>query len=364
MRNESPLARYHADLQQDGFIQDPAQQAAVECLHAIHQQLAGSSGRSRFLPRLSRSTAWRPVQGAYLWGGVGRGKTYLMDCFYETLPTRHKRRLHFHRFMQDVHQHLKRLGSVSDPLKTLAEELARDTRVLCFDEFFVSDVADAMILGRLLDKLFAQGVTLIATSNIPPDQLYQNGLQRERFLPAIAALQSHCQIVTVNGDQDYRLRLLEQAEIYHWPDDAAAAAQLDRAFRQIAPDAAHPERSLNINGREIPVRKQADGIAWFDFSALCQGPRSVDDYIEIARLFGTVILSGVPQLDRETENEARRFLHLIDEFYDRRVKLMISAEVDMTSLYVGAKLRFEYARVASRLQEMQSHDYLALAHIP
>ncbi len=364
MNPRSPLARYRADLQQPDFVADPAQERAVHLLEEVHQELLAHPVRQGLLGRLRRSTAWPPVRGAYFWGGVGRGKTYLMDCFYEALPLDAKRRLHFHRFMQQVHQRIKALGQQADPLAAVADELARDTRVLCFDEFFVSDVADAMILGRLLDKLFAHGITLIATSNIPPQDLYRGGLQRERFLPAIEGLKHHCHVLEVDGGDDYRLRLLEQAEIYHHPDDEAAQQQLDRYFRQIAPDAAHAERSLEINGRHIALRKHADGIAWFDFRALCGGPRSAEDYIEIARLFGTVLLSGLPQMNQETENEARRFLNLVDEFYDRRVKLIISAAVEMTSLYQGRKLEFEYARVLSRLQEMQSHDYLAAPHIP
>ena len=364
MNTTSPLAHYRADLQREDFCADPAQARAVECRESIYQELLARPPSTGWLSRWRRNTAWPPVTGAYFWGGVGRGKTYLMDCFYDALPDIPRRRLHFHRFMQQVHPRIKALGQRRDPLDAVAAELARDARVLCFDEFFVSDVADAMILGRLLGRLFEHGITLVATSNIPPDKLYQGGLQRERFLPAIRDLQRHCHVVEVNGDNDYRLRLLEQAEIFHCPDDAQAQQNLDRWFRQIAPDAAHPEREIEINGRPIAVRRHADGIAWFEFDALCCGPRSVDDYIEIARLFGTVILSGVPQMNWEMENEARRFLNLVDEFYDRKVKLIISADAEMTNLYCGRKLEFEYARVLSRLQEMQSHDYLAAPHVP
>lgn len=360
----SPQTRYDADLQQAGFLADPAQALAVACLDQIHRDLLAARPRNSLLSRLRGVRGWPAVPGAYLWGGVGRGKTYLMDCFYDTLSFDHKRRLHFHRFMQEVHGRIQQLGHVSDPLAHIAAELARDTRVLCFDEFFVSDVADAMILGRLFDKLFGHGITLIATSNIPPQNLYQGGLQRERFLPAIQAIQSHCQVLEIDGGTDYRLRLLKQAEIYHWPMDEAAEANLDRYFRSIAPDAAHAAHQLQINGRPIDVRKHADGIAWFEFDALCRGPRAAADYIEIAREFGTVLLSNVPQMGWDAENEARRFLHLVDEFYDRRVKLIMAADVAMDALYQGEKLRFEYARVLSRLKEMQSHEYLAAAHLP
>lgn len=364
MNTESPLQRYQQDLKRKDFSADTAQAHAVDVLHEIWNELRQTPPKASLLQRLRRTSAWPQVRGVYLWGGVGRGKTYLMDCFYDALNSDKKRRLHFHRFMRDVHQRTKALGHVSDPLDIIAEDLAREVRVLCFDEFFVSDVADAMILGRLMNKLFGHGITLIATSNIPPDKLYLNGLQREAFLPAIAAIQNHCQIVEVNGETDFRLRLLEQAELYHLSSAAHTNSKLDKAFRGIAPDAAHAEAQIDINGRPIAVRKHADGIAWFEFDALCTGPRSADDYIEIARLYGTVILSGVPQLDWETENEARRFLHLIDEFYDRRVKLIIAAEVAMEQLYAGKKLTFEYDRVISRLTEMQSHDYLAEPHRP
>ncbi len=364
MIHDSPQARYQADLKQAGFVADAAQQRAVTCLDAIHRALADSPPRNGLVRRLTRSSTWPPVKGAYFWGGVGRGKTYLMDCFYDTLPFAAKRRVHFHRFMQEVHQRSKSLGQVSDPLTHIAAELAEQTRVLCFDEFFVADVADAMILGRLLEKLFAHGITLVTTSNIPPEQLYQGGLQRDRFLPAIADLLTNCHVLEIDGGEDYRLRVLEQAEIYHWPLDEQAEVNLHNYFSGIAPDAVHPEHSLNVNGREIALRQCADGIAWFDFNALCAGARAADDYIEIGRLYGTVLLSGVPQLNWETENEARRFLHLVDEFYDRRVKLIIAAAVSLETLYIGDKLKFEYARVVSRLQEMQSHDYLASAHRP
>lgn len=362
MSLKTPLQRYQADLQREGFVADDAQARAVHVLDRIYHDLAATPPKSGFLNRLRRSTAWPTVRGAYLWGGVGRGKTWLMDCFYDSLNLEEKRRLHFHRFMQDVHQRCQALGHVQDPLEMVAQDLARDVRVLCFDEFFVSDVADAMILGRLMSKLFDHGMCLIATSNIQPDGLYQGGLQREAFLPAIAALKQACEVVEVNGDTDFRLRLLQQADMYHINGAQQTAMRLQKTFADIAPDATHPESSLNINGRQIAVRKHADGIVWFEFDALCRGPRAAADYIEIACLYSTVILSGVPQMDWQQENEARRFLHMIDEFYDRRVNLMIAADVPMESLYIGHKLAFEYARVLSRLQEMQSHEYLAEPH--
>lgn len=364
MTRPSLRQHYDRDLSQGRLLPDPAQDRAVTVLDAIAQRLMRSPGRPGLVGRFLKTTPWQAVRGAYLWGGVGRGKTYLMDGFYECLETRHKRRLHFHRFMREVHERNRALGHIADPLDRIARDLATDTRVLCLDEFFVGDVADAMILARLLHRLFAQGVCLITTTNIAPPDLYQGGLQRERFLPAIKALQQHCEIVQVDGATDYRLRLLEQAEIYHCPLDVEAEQNLNRYFSSIAPDAAHADRAIHINGREIALRKLADGIAWFEFDALCRGPRAAADYIELARLFGTVLLSNVPALGWDSENEARRFLHLVDEFYDRRVKLIISAAVPMESLYQGQKLKFEYQRVVSRLQEMQSREYLAAAHRP
>ncbi len=356
----SPEQHYAADLQTPGFIADPAQAQAVARLQHIYQELLDTP------PRRSRwgKPSWTPVQGAYLWGGVGRGKTYLMDCFYDALPFGRKRRTHFHRFMQDVHDRYKAYADTSDPLTPIADELATEARVLCFDEFFVSDVADAMILARLLETLFERGITLLATSNIPPDQLYLGGLQRARFLPAIASIQQRCQVLQIDGDTDYRLRVLQQAEIYHYPLDATADQNLDRYFTEIAPDHGLEETSLQVHGREIPTRRLGDGVVWFDFADICGGPRAAADYIEIARCYGTVLLSNVPCLDWTLENEARRFLHLVDEFYDRRVKLIVSAAVPLTDLYAGRKLVFEYDRVRSRLREMQSVEYLALAHRP
>ena len=266
--------------------------------------------------------------------------------------------------MYHVHGQLKRLDNQQDPLATVAEDLATRARVICFDEFFVSDIADAMILGRLFDHLFRHGVTLVATSNIPPDELYRDGLQRARFLPAIDLIKQHTEVVEVDGETDFRLRVLEQAEIYHSPLDEAATENLERYFCDIAPETGIADQSIEVHGRNIPFRRRADGICWFDFTALCAGPRSQDDYIEIARSFQTIILSDVPVLGEQLENEARRFIALIDEFYDRRIKLIISAAAPIDSLYSGSRLIHEFERTRSRLREMQTHDYLAAAHRP
>ena len=365
----TPSARYAADIAGGDFQDDPAQRAAVAALDALYQRLtqpdAGQTGgrRHRWWPARRRRPVAEP--GLYLWGGVGRGKTYLMDTFFECLPdTVGKRRLHFHRFMQTAHERLRELREQPDPLPRLAAEWASDVRVLCFDEFFVSDIADAMILSGLLHGLVDAGVTLVATSNVPPEGLYADGLQRERFLPAIDLLQSHTEVLNVDGGTDYRLRRLSRAAIYHVPADASAEAAMADAFEALCPEREHAAPQLEINQREINARAVGDGVLWADFEALCEGPRSPDDYVEIARQFHTVLLSNVPVMDRDREDAARRFIALVDEFYDRGVKLIISATAGIDWLYRGYRLSFEFRRTLSRLREMQTHDYLARPHRP
>jgi cell division protein ZapE len=285
-----------------------------------------------------------------------------MDLFFNSLATPRKSRMHFHRMMSRIHAQLKAMHNATDPLDRVAADIARDASVLCFDEFFVSDIADAMLLGRLLDGLIRRGVTLVATSNTAPSELYANGLQRERFLPAIALLERHTEVIHIGEGPDYRLRLLQRAGTYLTPDDARAEARLAKFFHDSAATTGAVASTLDILGRPIPARGVAGDVAWFDFAALCDGPRSPEDYIEIARRFQTVILSGVPQLRAEQDNAARRFISMIDEFYDRRVKLVLSAAVPIDSLYRGTRLSAEFRRTASRLQEMQSGDYLHMAH--
>ncbi len=353
---------WEKSLEREGHDRDPAQAAVVARLEALQQALEKSSRSRRLADRVLR----RPpaaVRGLYLWGSVGRGKTFLMDLFFETLALERKERVHFHRIMDDVHARMNALGDVSDPLDSVAADIARRARVLCFDEFFVSDIADAMILGRLLGGLFSRGTTLVATSNVAPADLYRDGLQRAQFLPAIELLEAHTEVVELEGDTDYRLRLLEAAGTYLVPDDDAARRRLDRLFCETAFTHVEDRRQLLINGRNIEARRCSKGIAWFDFEAVCAGPRSQSDYIELARWYPTVIVSGVPRFDPTRDNEARRFIALVDEFYDRRVKLILSAAAEPDALYSGEKLAFEFERTASRLMEMQTSEYLARPHL-
>jgi cell division protein ZapE len=335
----------------------------VDLLEALFQILKRrDSRRGNLLGRFTRKRP-NPVKGLYLWGGVGRGKTMLMDLFFECLPPDRRMRMHFHRFMQRVHHELKDLSGTANPLLVVADRIADQARVLCFDEFFVSDIGDAMILGELFERLFERGVTLVATSNVEPDRLYENGLQRRRFLPAIEALHAHTRVHNLDSGVDYRLRVLERAEIYHVPLDAAAERSLSSSFDALAPEAPVADVQLEIENRPIRARKVAEDVAWFEFSELCEGPRSQNDYIELARIFHAVLISNVRRFSARNEDAARRFISLVDEFYDHNVKLIISADAEIDDLYAGERLRFEFERTRSRLLEMQSHDYLARRHL-
>ncbi len=366
----TPLQRYQQNLEAQGFQPDPAQRAAVEALDALFHELVAAEQAEREAGLLSRlKQLWQkqapePVVGLYLWGGVGRGKTWLVDTFYDCLPFERKMRIHFHRFMQRVHNELTRLEGTPDPLLTVADTLAAEARVVCFDEFFVSDITDAMILGGLMEALFERGVSLVATSNIVPDELFKDGLQRQRFLPAIELVKRYTRVLNVDAGIDYRLRALEQAELYHWPLDEAADESLKRSFDSLAPEAGMRWEKLEINGRYLSSNYLADDVVWFEFSELCDGPRSQNDYIELARIYHAVLIGNVPQMGRETDDQARRFVNLVDEFYDRNVKLVLSAEVPLLDLYRGGGLDFVFERTISRLQEMQSHEYLARSHKP
>ena len=355
---------YERRLAQHGWQSDAAQLAAIEALGELTERLQNTDSRAPRLVRWLRRRPVEPVKGLYLWGGVGRGKTLLMDLFFEHLPTANKTRRHFHRFMYDVHAELKELDGESDPLQQVADRMAADARVLCFDEFFVSDIADAMILGRLLAALFSRGMTLVATSNSPPDELYRDGLQRQQFLPAIAALKRHTRIMHIDAGVDYRLRLLDQASMYLTPDDRRARERMRADFHDLAPGVVRECEPIVVAGRPIDSIAIAKSVGWFTFGALCDGPRSQNDYIELARRFQTVLVSGVRRMGEDDNNTARRFIALVDEFYDRRVKLMLSSDVPMTELYAGKKLAFEFERTASRLTEMQGHAYLSEPHVP
>lgn len=364
----TPLERYQHDLDSGSLQPDAAQAEAVKRLQKVYEELTKSIPvEGGLLKKLfKRQEPVAAPKGLYFWGGVGRGKTYLMDAFYDSLPFEQKMRVHFHRFMQMAHRKLKELAGQKNPLKVLAREMKADNRVICFDEFFVSDITDAMILGGLMEELFQLGVTLVATSNIVPDDLYKDGLQRQRFLPVIELLKQHTDVLNVDGGVDYRLRVLEQAEIYHFPLDGGANNSLMDSFMQLAPDLetiTEGER-VEIEGRALTTVRCGDDIVWFEFAELCDGPRSQNDYIEIARMYHAVLVSNVPVLGGSKDDQARRFINLVDEFYDRNVKLIISAEVPIVELYSGGRLAFEFERTQSRLLEMQSHDYLAQPHKP
>jgi len=305
-----------------------------------------------------------PQRGLYLWGGVGRGKTMLMDWFYESLRFPRRERTHFYRFMRHVHAELRTVKRRAQPLETVAERLAHRARVICLDEFFVADIADAMILAGLFEGLFRRGVTLIATSNTPPQDLYKDGLQRERFLPTIELIRRHMDVMNLDSGIDYRLRQLEQAPTYFDSTLAGTAAQLQRRFAALAGDPVTGPKVLSIEDRDLAAIATGPGMAWFEFSELCEGPRSQNDYIELARSYHTIFISNIPRFTETDENAARRFIAAIDEFYDRGVKIVVSAQAPPAELYRGERLELEFRRAASRLVEMQTQHYLACQHHP
>lgn len=368
----TPWDLYQADLLRHDFSYDAAQEMAVKHLQRLFDDLVAAQARQNSqgaLTKLSNKLLKKkalPEQGLYFWGGVGRGKTYLVDTFYDALPFERKMRTHFHRFMQRVHKDLTALSGSKNPLTIVADRIASEAMVICFDEFFVSDIGDAMILGGLMQELFDRGVTLVATSNIVPDGLYKDGLQRDRFIPAIKLLNQFTEVVNVDSGVDYRLRTLEQAELYHFPLDDGATQSLEKSFQGLIADPRHVEANTKVEilGRQIPAKAVCDDIGWFDFYALCDGPRSQNDYIELGKLFHAVIISDVPQMGLKNDDLARRFVNLIDEFYDRGVKVIMSAETAIPDMYTKGKLEFEFQRTTSRMLEMQSHDYLTREHRP
>ncbi len=359
------LDAYAATLAARGYAADAAQQAAANRLQRLYTELLSFkvSRRSTFRRLLSRA---EPPRGVYFWGGVGRGKSFLMDCFYDAVPYHRKRRIHFHAFMHQVHRQLEALkhsGGGTDPMDALAARIARDVRLLCFDEFHVSDIADAMILGRLLKSLFKRGVIFVMTSNYPPERLYPNGLQRDRFLPTIALMKDKLDVLEVEAGVDYRLRTLEQVEIYHFPADPSAEAKMAEYFSAIDGGEGASGGEIEVLGRMIPTRRRGHGAIWFDFAALCGGPRSQNDYLELAQAYHTVLVSGIPRMNAARSNEARRFTWLVDVFYDHKVKLIATADCESDQLYTEGVQSSEFFRTVSRLTEMRSREYLALQHL-
>ncbi|WP_426102448.1 cell division protein ZapE [Massilia sp. TSP1-1-2] len=347
---------YQHALSERGFTSDEAQQRAVDRLQRAYEEWVHfRAQRSSTFKRLIN----RPdvPRGVYLWGGVGRGKSFLMDSFYSVVPLVRKTRVHFHEFMRDVHRQLDHMKGVADPLDDVAKNIAKKYRLICFDEFHVSDIADAMILYNLLSALFSHGVSFIMTSNYDPDLLYPEGLHRDRMLPTIALLKEKLDVMNVDAGIDYRKRALEQVDSYYTPLGAAADAALRAAYAKIAE--IHDENPLlKIEGREIRCLRRAGGIIWFDFATLCGGPRSQNDYLEIASRFHTVVLSAIPAMSAAQSSEARRFTWLIDVFYDHKVKLLMSAQVPPEALYTEGTLSNEFHRTVSRIIEMQSREYM------
>lgn len=357
-----PREQYHKDITERQFRADPLQLAAIERLDDLHRRLLSTPP---FAPGLFDWLTKRkpePLRGLYLWGGVGRGKTYLMDLFFNALPFDEKQRTHFHRFMQQIHTELQRLPKSPDPLLIIAKTLSQQMRVLCLDELHVHDIGDAMLLGRLLEALFDNGVTLVTTSNMPADMLYRNGLQRERFLPAIEQLKRHTESFHLDGPTDYRTQLLERAGVYHLSNGDGSDTAMRAYFQSLAPEPSLKANGLNINNRTIATVAEAEDVVWFSFRELCETARSAADYIEICRLYHTVLLSDIPAMSEALDDAAQRFIHLIDALYDHNVKIIISAAVPIDALYKGRRHQFAFQRTMSRLQEMGSRQYHSRMH--
>jgi cell division protein ZapE len=372
-----PSEHYAAGVSRGDWSDDPAQRAVLRELDRIHDALLQAPARAGLLGRLLGGDGPEPVRGLYLWGGVGRGKTFLIDLFYAGLPLQEskpggdvrngKRRTHFHRFMRSVHERLRAHAGERDPLATIAREWRAQLRVLVLDEFFVSDIGDAMLLGRLLERLFAEGVVLVTSSNTAPENLYRDGLQRARFEPAIALIEKHCHVLYMESDTDYRLRELTRSPVYRAPLDDGSEAWLESRWHALGGDSIthgsrHRDGSIELEGRKIATRARCKGMAWFDFTALCEGPRAAGDYIEIAREFHTVLLGNVPVMGANDDDAARRFVTLVDELYDRHVNFVCTADAAPPALYGGERLAGAFERTASRLIEMRSEEYLAREH--
>ena len=359
----NPSAAYAAGVARGEWQDDVAQHPALRELDRLHDALSTPVASSGFLSRLfGNNDAPTAPRGLYLWGGVGRGKTFLIDLFFDNLPIVEKRRTHFHRFMREVHDGLRAHAGERDPLAAIAKQWRQTLRVLVLDEFFVSDIGDAMLLARLLDRLFAEGVVLVTSSNAAPKDLYKDGLQRARFLPAIKLIEERCVVVFLDSPSDYRLRALTQSPVYRAPLDAQSDDWLRERWEKLSHACPREDDPLIVDGREITARARAEGMGWFDFAALCEGPRGTSDYIELARECHTLLLGGIPKFNPTNDDAARRFVNLIDELYDRHVNLVCTADATPMALYAGERLVAAFERTASRLIEMQSADYLALEH--
>jgi len=356
----SPAERYSQALSSGQFLPDEAQAQAVQELDRVwHELIHRYKASKKAFRRFRQQTAPR---GVYMWGGVGRGKTWLMDQFFESIPFRRKLRMHFHHFMQHVHRELNKLSGQRNPLDLVADQIYKDAVIICFDEFFVSNVTDAMILSDLFQKLFQRGITLVATSNIAPDGLYKNGIHRDRFLPTIEMVKKNCVVLNVDAGVDYRLRVLKQAQLFKAPLSHEAQQWIAQRFSALTQTQVQSQESIIINNRIVETIGHTEDVLWCEFSELCLKPRSPSDFIEIANIYNTVLVSNVPHLTDQINDATRRFIYLVDEFYDRGVKLLLTSQDDIINIYQGEKLAFEIERTRSRLLEMQSDEYLHSEH--
>lgn len=360
----TPLHAYHQALTQKRLLADDSQARAVECLQQLYDTLLQPAPSLRWYQRLFQNSPPTNIRGIYLYGGPGRGKTLLADMLYETLPFPEKHRWHFHHFMREVHQHLQDLPKTPNPLVIVAQRMAQSLRVLFLDEFHVLDISDVMILKSLLQELINQNVTLVTTSNLPPKEHYQDGLQRDYYLPAAELLETHTQLICIDSPTDYRLNTLISNDFWIHPDDHNSDQQMHQLFDRLAPTVTESGGSLLINQRPIPMIKRSDDVLWCHFDALCNTPRSAYDYLEIARTFHTILISHIPHLKAAQDDSGRRFIHLIDALYDHRVKLMATSAVTPKKLYTGEQLQFAFERTRSRLAEMRGELYLSSPHHP
>lgn len=357
----SPKVWYQANSHKPGFIYDAAQAAAIADLDILwHELVDFKTKRNHFLGRSLLSPD--VPKGIYFWGGVGRGKSFLMDVFYACVPYKRKRRIHFHNFMAEVHHEMKALAATKDPLIALADNIAKSTRLMCFDEFHVSDIADAMILGRLMEALFERGVVMIITSNYPPEDLYPNGLQRQKFLPTIALLQHNLRVINVDSGTDYRLREMASAPLFMLSADTESSKRMEAIFNRLSGGAIQTRQQIEIQGRPVNVKKLGAKVAWFDFREICGSPRAQADYLDIAHRYSAIFISDIPQMTANEAAEAQRFIWLVDVLYDKRVKLVASAAVKPQELCINTEQSNEFSRTVSRLTEMQSQKYLEMEH--